>query len=171
MNHEPEQQPKGQKLHGAEVAKHNNDKDCWVIIHGRAYDVTEFKNEHPGGKSIILKYAGKDATETYDPIHPPDTLDKYLEKDKHLGEVDMSTIEKEQINEDPDEQDRQERVRRMPTLEQCYNLMDFGKFRSLSSLFRSLQDGVLSCGSCSSSERRSQAPETGRSSGDNTLTE
>ena len=48
-----------------------------VIIHGRAYDVTEFKEEHPGGKAIILRWAGKDATDTYDPIHPPDTLDKY----------------------------------------------------------------------------------------------
>ena len=78
-----------------------------------------------GGPKIILKYAGKDATETYAPIHPPDTLDKYLDKSKHLGEVDMSTIEKEQEEEDPDEQDRQERIKRMPILEQCYNLMDF----------------------------------------------
>ena len=79
----------------------------------------------PGGPKIILKYAGKDATETYAPIHPPDTLDKYLDKSKHLGEVDMSTIEKEQEEEDPDEQERQERIKRMPILEQCYNLMDF----------------------------------------------
>ena len=125
MNHEPEQQPKSQKLDGKQVAKHNHDKDCWVVIHGRVYDVTEFKEEHPGGKSIILKYAGKDATETYDPIHPPDTLDKFLEKDKHLGEVDMDTIEQEHVEEEPDEQDRQERIKRMPILEQCYNLMDF----------------------------------------------
>ena len=78
-----------------------------------------------GGSKIILKFAGKDATETYEPIHPPDTLDKYLDKSKHLGEVDMSTIEKSQEEEDPDEQDRQERIKRMPILEQCYNLMDF----------------------------------------------
>ena len=81
--------------------------------------------EHPGGPEIILKFAGKDATETYEPIHPPDTLDKYLHRSKHLGEVDMSTVEQEQGEEDPDEQDRQERIRRMPILEQCYNLMDF----------------------------------------------
>ena len=125
MNHEPVQQPKSQKLKGEQVAKHNHDKDCWVIIHGRAYDVTAFKEEHPGGKNIILKYAGKDATDTYDPIHPPDTLDKFLDQEKHLGEVDMDTIEQEQVEEDPDEQDRQERIKRMPILEQCYNLMDF----------------------------------------------
>ena len=81
--------------------------------------------DDPGGSKIILKYAGKDATETYDPIHPPDTLDKYLDKSKHLGEVDMSTVKKEQEEKDPDEDARQERIKNMPILEQCYNLMDF----------------------------------------------
>lgn len=33
------------KLTGEEIAKHNNKDDCWVIIHGRAYDVTEFMPE------------------------------------------------------------------------------------------------------------------------------
>ena len=53
-------------LSGEEIAKHNNNKDCWVIVHGKAYDVTEFLPEHPGGPKIILKYAGKDATEEYE---------------------------------------------------------------------------------------------------------
>lgn len=87
--------------------------------------MTEFLPEHPGGPKIILKYAGKDGTEEYDPIHPPDTLDKFLDKSKHLGEVDMQTVEKEEKEEDPEEQDRLARVERMPILEQCYNLMDF----------------------------------------------
>lgn len=81
--------------------------------------------EHPGGPKIILKYAGKDATEEYEPIHPPDTLDKYLDKSKHLGEVDMQTVKQEEKAEDPEEQERLARVERMPILEQCYNLMDF----------------------------------------------
>jgi hypothetical protein len=81
--------------------------------------------EHPGGPKIILKYAGKDATEEYEPIHPPDTLDKFLDKSKHLGEVDMQTVEKEEKEEDPDEIERMKRVEVMPILEQCYNLMDF----------------------------------------------
>ncbi|MCJ1471303.1 hypothetical protein MMC07_009951 [Pseudocyphellaria aurata] len=124
MNRNTDQRSQ-KKLHGDEIAKHDTDKDCWVIIHGRAYDVTDFKEEHPGGKNIILKWAGKDATDTYEPIHPPDTLDKYLDPSKHLGEVDMSTLKEERIEVDPDEQERQERIKRMPILEQCYNLMDF----------------------------------------------
>ncbi|EEY19041.1 cytochrome b2 [Verticillium alfalfae VaMs.102] len=112
-------------LTGAEIAKHNDAKSCWVIVHGKAYDVTEFLPEHPGGQKIILKYAGKDATEEYEPIHPPDTLDKYLDKSKHLGPVDMASVVVETKEEDPDEVARQERFNQRPLLEQCYNLMDF----------------------------------------------
>ncbi|KFY80459.1 hypothetical protein V499_00697 [Pseudogymnoascus sp. VKM F-103] len=112
-------------LTGEEVAKHNSKDSLWVIIHGKAYDVTEFAPEHPGGMGIILKYAGKDATETYEPIHPPDTLDKYLDKSKHLGPVDMATVAEVAQEIDPDEVARQDRIAHMPSLEQCYNMMDF----------------------------------------------
>ncbi len=37
----------------------------------------------------------------------------------------MSTVEQEAKEEDPGEKARQERIARMPILEQCYNLMDF----------------------------------------------
>ncbi|KAL2255635.1 hypothetical protein VTK26DRAFT_2975 [Humicola hyalothermophila] len=112
-------------LTGAEVAKHNKPDDCWVIVHGRAYDVTEFLPEHPGGSGIILKYAGKDATEEFEPIHPPDTLEKYLPKDKHLGPVDMTTVVTEKAEQTPEEKERLKRIQEMPLLEQCYNLLDF----------------------------------------------
>ena len=124
MNHQAQQQPKAKQWVGSEVAQHCKGDDCWVIIHGRVYDVTDFKADHPGGSQIIMKFAGRDATETYDPIHPPDTLDKYLPKEKHLGEVNMETVEKEH-EADPDEDERMEKIKRMPILEQCYNLMDF----------------------------------------------
>ena len=70
-----------------EVQKHNTKEDCWVIIHNKVYDVSDFVDEHPGGSAIILKYAGKNATKAFDPIHPPDTLTKYLAPKYHLGEV------------------------------------------------------------------------------------
>ncbi|KFY04063.1 hypothetical protein O988_01028 [Pseudogymnoascus sp. VKM F-3808] len=119
------QHPETMALTGEEVAKHNSKESIWVIIHGKAYDVTEFAPEHPGGMGIILKYAGKDATEAYEPIHPPDTLDKYLDKSLHLGPVDMSTVAAVAQAIDPDEVARQDRIAHMPSLEQCYNMMDF----------------------------------------------
>lgn len=71
-----------------EIKKHNSKNDCWVIVHGKVYDVSDFLGEHPGGSAIILKYAGKDATKAFDPIHPSDTLTKYLPEKYHLGPVD-----------------------------------------------------------------------------------
>lgn len=54
--------------------------------------MTDFLPEHPGGSSIILKLAGKDATEEYDPIHPPGTLEENLPGSKRLGAIDPKTL-------------------------------------------------------------------------------
>merc|ERR1712003_558890 len=40
-------------------------------------NVTNFLSEHPGGELAILTFAGKDATEEFNMIHPPDVIPKY----------------------------------------------------------------------------------------------
>ena len=41
-----------------EVAKHNKKEDCWVVIHGKVYNLTDFLESHPGGVGPILAKAG-----------------------------------------------------------------------------------------------------------------
>merc|ERR1712127_1161368 len=60
-----------------EVAKHSTKSDCWVILDGKVLNVTNFLSEHPGGELAILTFAGKDATEEFNMIHPPDVVGKY----------------------------------------------------------------------------------------------
>merc|ERR1711881_149769 len=60
-----------------EVAKHNSKDSCWVVLDGKVLDVTNFLKDHPGGELAILTFAGKDATEEFNMIHPPDVVGKY----------------------------------------------------------------------------------------------
>ena len=48
-----------------EVRKHNKVDDLWTIYKGDVYDVTHFVQSHPGGKSNILRCAGKDVEEVW----------------------------------------------------------------------------------------------------------
>lgn len=64
-------------LSEADVAKHDKDSDCWVVIDGEVFDVTKFLDDHPGGKKAIMIYAGKDATEEFDMLHDRKVIDKY----------------------------------------------------------------------------------------------
>lgn len=45
-----------------QVTPHNNAEDCWVILHGLVFDVTPYLRYHPGGQSILLRYAGTDVS-------------------------------------------------------------------------------------------------------------
>jgi len=60
-----------------DVAKHNSEGDCWVIIDNEVFDVTKFLKDHPGGKKAILLFAGKDATEEFDMLHDRKVIQKY----------------------------------------------------------------------------------------------
>ncbi|KAK4273855.1 hypothetical protein QN277_017169 [Acacia crassicarpa] len=76
-----------------EVAKHNQLKDCWLIIAGKVYDVTPFMEDHPGGDDVLLSSTGKDASDDFEDTGHSDTaremMVKYL-----IGEIDVSTIPK-----------------------------------------------------------------------------
>jgi L-lactate dehydrogenase (cytochrome) len=32
-----------------EISKHNTAEDCWIVVDGNVWDITEFAPEHPGG--------------------------------------------------------------------------------------------------------------------------
>lgn len=78
------------------VSAHNTAESCWVILYGHVYDVTDFISEHPGGSKIILQLAGTDATDEYDPIHPPGTLEEFLKPEAKLGTIDETTLPSEE---------------------------------------------------------------------------
>ncbi|KAF8629566.1 hypothetical protein AX15_003379 [Amanita polypyramis BW_CC] len=110
---------------GEDIAKHNTRQSCWIIVHGKVYDVTEFLDDHPGGSKIILKYAGKDATQEYEPIHPRDAITNNLPPEKHLGAIDPSTVKKVEVVVTDQERARQERMSAKPPLDEILNLHDF----------------------------------------------
>merc|ERR1712205_175138 len=77
----------GKSITKEEVATHNSKSSCWVILHDRVLDVTDFLKDHPGGELAILTFAGKDASEEFNMVHPPDVIEKYLPKEKVLGMI------------------------------------------------------------------------------------
>jgi cytochrome b involved in lipid metabolism len=58
----------------AEVAKHNTEQDCYLVIGNannggpKVYDITKYLNDHPGGPEIMMEFAGKDADEMFEDI-------------------------------------------------------------------------------------------------------
>jgi len=49
-----------------QVAAHNSVDDCWLVVHGKVYDVTAFMQSHPAGVRAILRHAGTDATRDFE---------------------------------------------------------------------------------------------------------
>ncbi|XP_010912953.1 cytochrome b5 [Elaeis guineensis] len=74
-----------------EVSQHNTNKDCWLVIGGKVYDVTKFLEDHPGGDEVLLSSTGKDATDDFEDVGHSTTaramMDEYC-----VGKIDTSTI-------------------------------------------------------------------------------
>ena len=60
----PVSQSNGQTYTLDQVAQHNSESDCWMIIEGKIYNVTDYVSMHPGGTSI-LQGCGTDATQIF----------------------------------------------------------------------------------------------------------
>ncbi|PWN35291.1 putative cytochrome b5 [Meira miltonrushii] len=69
-----------------EVKQHKSEESAWVVVDGGVYDVTEFLEDHPGGKKILLKNCGKDASEAFWTYHSEKVLQKTAAEYK-IGEV------------------------------------------------------------------------------------
>jgi cytochrome b involved in lipid metabolism len=60
----PSTEPIAVSLTAAEVAKHATAEDCWMIIEGNVYNLSNFPAVHPGGPQIA-GMCGKDATQLF----------------------------------------------------------------------------------------------------------
>lgn len=65
-----------------EISIHNTENDIWIVINEIVYDVTDFLDQHPGGKSMLLNVAGTDATDYFEALHQPKILEEYGEEYK-----------------------------------------------------------------------------------------
>ncbi|GMH39558.1 hypothetical protein BSKO_07456 [Bryopsis sp. KO-2023] len=82
---DPDGQPASKSVFTfAEVSKHNQADDCWMVVSGKVYDVTKFVPRHPGGNMIYVN-AGKDATNLFDSYHPPGARE--VLKKFYIGEL------------------------------------------------------------------------------------
>jgi L-lactate dehydrogenase (cytochrome) len=72
-----------------------------------------------------MKYAGKDATKAFEPIHPPDIIQRFLKPEVCKGSVDQAALAKAPVVET--EEDKKVRLARekMPLLDEMYNSFDF----------------------------------------------
>ena len=84
----PEPEPVESKYSMSNIAKNSSTSSCWAAISGKAYDLTDWISEHPGGPGAIVSICGTDATSVFQGKHggqsgPASSLSIYL-----LGDVD-----------------------------------------------------------------------------------
>ncbi|KAK4447738.1 acyl-CoA dehydrogenase/oxidase [Podospora aff. communis PSN243] len=71
----------------SDVASHNKADSLWIVVDGDVYDLTKFQDDHPGGKKILQRVAGKDASKQFWKYHNEGILKKY-QKQLQVGSLD-----------------------------------------------------------------------------------
>ncbi|HKU41092.1 MAG TPA: cytochrome b5-like heme/steroid binding domain-containing protein [Polyangiales bacterium] len=54
--------PARRVLTWAEIAAHDRPEDCWLVIRGKVYDVTQYSPSHPAPRRAIGDYCGREST-------------------------------------------------------------------------------------------------------------
>ncbi|OUZ99302.1 Cytochrome b5-like heme/steroid binding domain [Macleaya cordata] len=63
----------------SEISLHSSKSDCWLLIHGKVYDVTMFLEDHPGGEDVLLEAsANGDATNAFEDVGHSSTATSML---------------------------------------------------------------------------------------------
>lgn len=75
-----------------EVKKHNSASDCWSIIDGVVYDLTNWVGSHPGGSSRITAICGKNGTSNFLGQHNNSNSAKSRLKGFELGKLEAVAI-------------------------------------------------------------------------------
>ncbi|CRG90082.1 acyl-CoA dehydrogenase, putative [Talaromyces islandicus] len=60
-----------------QVASHSKSDSLWIVIDEDVYDLTKFQDDHPGGKKILQRVGGKDASKQFWKYHNEGILKKY----------------------------------------------------------------------------------------------
>eukprot|EP00448_Togula_jolla_P023670 CAMPEP_0170584128 /NCGR_PEP_ID=MMETSP0224-20130122/8522_1 /TAXON_ID=285029 /ORGANISM="Togula jolla, Strain CCCM 725" /LENGTH=484 /DNA_ID=CAMNT_0010907539 /DNA_START=54 /DNA_END=1508 /DNA_ORIENTATION=+ len=92
-----------------EVVSHNTPDDAWLVVDDVVLDVTAFAPHHPGG-SIILKFAGTDASDQFAAFHRPRVrarlnqfaigkLDKEISDAEAMDKASSATLEYRALRE------------------------------------------------------------------------
>ena len=66
------------RVSAAELAQHSSRESAWVRIGSRVYDVSRWLDAHPGGQTVLLNHAGRDATHAFRSFHAPHVAAKHL---------------------------------------------------------------------------------------------
>ena len=102
-------QPSGTGYTADEVAKHNSRDSAWVVYDGKVYDLTDFVNLHPGGRSEILDAAGKDATSAFDRENSHREAELLTMKTYYIGDLVGGGVESQlsdaAVDDDGDDTD------------------------------------------------------------------
>lgn len=72
-----------------DVAQHNKPDDLWVVIDAKVYNLSRFKDLHPGGIAVLAdeEVAGQDATDAFYGLHRHEVLGRPQYKRLQIGTV------------------------------------------------------------------------------------